>query len=99
MYKVKNEMAPTITANLFNLMPENHCNLRHYGDFRIPFGRTVYHGTESISKLGPKIWDIVPKEFKSLTSLNSFKKSLRKWTPNDCPCRLCKRYLDGIGFL
>ena len=99
MYKVKNELAPAITANIFSTMNENPYNLRNYNDFRIPFARTVYHGTESISYLGPKIWEIVPREIKDLESLNSFKKSIRKWTPNNCPCRLCKRYLDGIGFL
>ena len=99
MCKVKNELVPTITANISGTMPENHYNLQNYNDFRIPFARTVYHGTESISYLGPKIWDIVPIELKSLESLNSFKRSIRKWTANNCPCRLCQQYLDGIGFL
>ena len=53
MFKVKNELAPTITANIFGTMLENHYNLRNYNDFRISFARTLYHGTESISYLGP----------------------------------------------
>ena len=99
MYKVKNEIAPMITANVFTSMPENHYHLRHRSDFIVPFARTVYHGTESISCLGPKIWDIVPSELKEAQSFNSFKKSIRKWIPENCPCRLCKRYVDGIGFM
>ena len=78
IYKVKNESAPKITANIFGTWPENHYNLRNYNDFKIPFARAVYHGTESISYLEPKIWDIVPLELKHLESLNSFKKSIRK---------------------
>ena len=78
MYKVKNELAPMITANVFTTIPGNHYNLRNYNDFRLPFARTVYHGTESISYLGPKIWDIVPIVIKNVQSLNSFKKSIRK---------------------
>ena len=62
MYKAENELAPTITANIFGTMPENHYNLRNYNDFRIAFARTVYHGTESISYLGPKIRDIISVE-------------------------------------
>ena len=69
MDKVKNEPAPTITANIFGTLPENHYNLRNYNDFRIPFARTVYHGTESISYLGTKIWDIVPIKLRSLKSV------------------------------
>ena len=99
MYKVKNAIAPMITANVFCPNPENHYNLRNYSDFRVPFARTVYHGTERISYLGPKIWGIVPGKLKQNQSLNSFEISIRKWVPQDCPCRLCKRYTGGIGFL
>ena len=60
MCKVKNELAPMITANVFTTIPENHYNLRNYNFFRLHFPRTVYHVTERISYLEPKIWDIVP---------------------------------------
>ena len=46
-----------------------------------------------------RIWDIVPTDLNNTQSLNSFKKSIRKWIPNNCPCRLCKRYVGGVGFL
>ena len=69
MCKVKNELAPMITANVFITIPENHYHLRNYNGFRLPFARTVYHGTESISYIGPKIWDIVPSELKNAQSL------------------------------
>ena len=55
MHKVKNELAPMITANVFTTIPENHYNLRNYNGSRLPFARTIYLGTESISYLGPKI--------------------------------------------
>ena len=55
----------------------SHYNLRWCNDFRIPSIRTVYHGSESISFLGPKIWNILPDEIKQQTSLNSFKKSIK----------------------
>ena len=99
MYKGKNELAPMITANVFTTIPENHYNIRNYNVSRLSFARTVYHDTESISHLGPKIWDIAPTEIKNAQSLNSFKKSIRKWIPNNCPCRLCNRYVDGAGVL
>ena len=54
MYKVKNELAPMINANVFTTIPENHYNLCNYNGFRLPFARTVYHGTQSIPHLGPK---------------------------------------------
>ena len=98
MYKVKNAIAAMITANDFCPNPENQYNLRNHNDFRVPFARTVYHGTEGISYPELKIWDIVTAELKQNKFLNSFKKSIRKRVPQDCPCRLCKRYIGGIGF-
>ena len=39
-------------------------DLRNRPDFITPEVHSVFHGTESVSDLGPKIWDIVPEEFK-----------------------------------
>ena len=86
-------------TEIFARETESHYNLRRCNDFRIPSIRTVYHGSENISFLGPKIWNILPDEIKQQTSLNSLKKSLKKWKPQDCPCRLCKVYVNGVGFL
>ena len=62
---------------LFACETECHYNVRQCNDFRISLIRTVYHGSESICFLGPKIWNILPDEIKQQSSLNSFKKSLK----------------------
>ena len=98
-YKIKNGLSPEIFTGIFARETEPHYNLRLCNDFKIASIRTVYHGSESISFLGPKIWNILPDEIKQKTSLNSFKKSVKKWKPQDCPCRLCKVYINGVGFL
>ena len=70
--------------------------MRHINHFETPSARTVYNGTESVSYLGPKTWDIVPEEYKTL---NSFKESIKNWEPLKCPCRLCETYVHGVGFI
>ena len=45
------------------------------------------------------MWVIVPEEFKHKKSLNCFKGSTKKWVPTNYLCRLCKTYLDGVGFI
>ena len=60
---------------------------------------TVTWGTESLSHLGPKIWSLIPLEFKKLPSLAIFKNAIRNWKPKKCPCRLCKYYLASVGFI
>ena len=74
-------------------------NLRRSPEFRVPLTRTVYHGSESISYRGPKIWDILATSFNKAVSLNTFKKLIKKWVPVACLCRLCKNYRPWVGFV
>ena len=88
MFKKKNEEIIS-SEIIYTQRINNHCNLRHKNYFETPFVRTVYNGTEGASYLGPKIWDIVPEEYKTLNSLNSFEESIKNWVPLNCPCNLC----------
>ena len=56
----------------------------------------LVNSASGIEKLS--IWPIVPQELKNSQSLHSFKKSTRKVKPK-CPCRLCKTYLQHVGFI
>ena len=78
--------------------PESKYNLRNTktNSYRI---RTTKYGTETISHLGPKIWNMLPAECKDANSLMEFKHRIQKWIPENCPCRLCKTYVGEIGFL
>ena len=51
---------------------------------------SVRCGTEAISFLSPKIWDIWPKDIKDSKSLDIFKRKI-KW--------LCKTYVPQVGFI
>ena len=68
-------------------------------DFKIPHVKTANYGLESIRFLGPKIWESVPNDLKRKDSVSSFKTAIKKWKPEQCPCRLCKTYLQNIGYL
>ena len=58
---------------------------------------SVRCGTKTISFLHSS-WSLVPETIKNYDSLKSFKQKIRKRKP-DCPCRLCKVYLQHIGFV
>ena len=68
-------------------------------DFIILYVNSVYHGTKSITLLGPKVWDIVPEEIKGKVSLNSFKEFTKMFISMHCPCRLCAVFLNGVGLI
>ena len=59
----------------------------------MPNVSSVFHGSERILYFGPKIWEIVPLELKELTSVVAFKKGIKEWKRENCPCRLCKKYV------
>ena len=59
---------------------------------------TVHRGTDALPFLNPKIWKLVPLQIKSCQTLEEFKKKIKSWIPENCPCRLCKTYLHQIGF-
>ena len=87
MFKVYRNVSSPIVRQLFQLR-NNDYNLRQFSQFDLPNVKSVFCGTESISFLGPKIWNIVPNEFKKETSLDAFKKLIKKWQPENCQCRL-----------
>ena len=61
--------------------------------------RSVYCGTKTASFIGPKIWDTLPNSCKEVISLKNLKENLKNWIPENCPCRLCKTYVQRVGFL
>ena len=58
-----------------------------------------YHGTESISNLETKLWDLVLNSLTEISSFEVFKLAIKKWKPENCPCRLCKVHVRNVGFL
>ena len=60
---------------------------------------SAYHGTESLSFLGPKTWDLVPVELKQSETLYSFKLKIKNWILFECSCRICKTCIQHGGFL
>ena len=101
MFKVSKNLAPPQMHEIFKLKDQPQYNLRYNSLFSRPLVKSVYKGTESLSFLGPKIWDILPDTYKNLPNLDSFKVALvlKKWRPVNCPCRICKVYIANVGFV
>ena len=56
MFKVFKKLSPPIVADLLEVRQNNY-NLKHRSYFSIPNVKSVYHGSESLSNLGPRIWN------------------------------------------
>ena len=99
IFRFCNGLSPRLTNNIFKPKAENPYNLRQVSEFSRPMVKSVYHGTESISYLGPKIWDILPEKLKNIDNLEHFKKEIKTWKSDNCPCRMHKVYIESVGFL
>ena len=92
LFKVKNDPSPEIMKEIFGFQENETYNLRsgnHLARKNIP---TTQYGIESVSNLGAKLLNLLPREIKNSSSLTVFKKKIRKWTCEKCPCKLCQTY-------
>ena len=78
MYKLKNGLSYLIVTELFEKRNEQHYDLRKNSQFTIPPIRTVYHRSESISFLGPKISNILPDRLKNTNNIEAFEMQIKK---------------------
>ena len=99
LYKIKNGIAPTLMYDVFKIS-SNPCNTRRGEDsFQTRNVKSVKYGTETLSYLGPLIWQEVPEHIRQETNFSIFRKLIKQWKPAKCPCRLCKTYIANIGFI
>ena len=100
MYKVQNNCLPEIMNKVFPTNePIYEYDLRNTSDFAARRINTARYGLESLSYLGPRLWNILLDEYKKLQSVKDFKAKIRSWVLENCPCRLCKIYIQHMGFI
>ena len=98
MYKVLN-----ISEIINKVFPKNEpiyeYDLRNTSDFAARRIKTVRYGSGSSSYLGPRLWNILPDEYKKIQSVKDFKAMINSCVPENCPCQLCKIFIQYVGFI
>ena len=61
--------------------------------------KSVYDGSETISYLGPKIWNLVPDNIKDSQNVSNFESKIKFWKLKGCSCWLHNIYLPQRGFI
>ena len=72
---------------------ENPYSLRNMTKFKSRNVGTVRYGIETSSCVGPRIWDSISSEVQESSSLGEFRTKIRRWTPENCPCKFWKTYV------
>ena len=88
-FKIKNNIAPEILTEIFSQKEINY-SLTNSTALQGIIIKTVVYGAEAVSCFGPKMWDILPTEFKKNVSPTSFKKKIHELAPETCPYLMYK---------
>ena len=80
---------------------KNKCKIktRKRNSFRSREVESELNGKSSLAFLGPKIWASIPNDLKALKDIDEFKSKIKRWRPSTCPCRNCRTYIQGVGYL
>ena len=99
VYKSIHDLSPLFIKDIFVESGYNGPQLRNEKHFRIPNVNKIYKRMESLKAFAPRIWELVPRELKCINDVGKFKIEIKKWQPTECPCRLCRDYESGLGYV
>ena len=99
MYKVKNDLGPSLLNDIFKRANYKGPTLRRNKDFHRPTIKTHKYGEKSLENIGNIIWNLLPNQLKEKQTLEEFKVEIKKWKMDKCPCYLCKDFLAGVGIV
>ena len=98
MFKVKHDLCPPFMKEFFTYI-SNEQGTRAGNTFARPNVDSVYKGEQSLRCFGPIVWNnMLPNGLKNCKSLHEFKNLIKLWIPENCPCKLCKTYIPGLGY-
>ena len=99
MFKLKRDIARELIKELILPNRQHRYELRYNPDFAIPIVKSVHKGLESLSYLGPKIWELLPCEIKEKETFLQFKDKIKTSNSQNFPYPLCKIYLQNVSFI
>ena len=98
IYKAMNNL-PGGNLRGFFVRNNHNYNLRSRSELTISSINTVFKVQNSSSYFGSEIWNSIPAKLREIDSFQVFKSEMKAWQPTNCPCRLCKNYIENLGFI
>ena len=98
LYKVKHTISNSLILHIFPLRSVYY-NLRTQTDFIKVYIITTRYSLKSLIFFASKVWDMIPVEIKSSSTVEIYKNKIRKWWPADSDCDIHRTYISKIGYL
>ena len=92
------KLAPEIMNEVFHIIGSPN-PLRNELRFKSRNICTVRYGIVTVAFCGSRVWSYMRSKLKKSISLNVFRSKIKTWKTENCPCKLCKIYLQRIGYL
>ena len=99
MFIVKKNLSSEIMKQVFDFKGPYYNICSETSQSRRENIKATHYGIQSVKFLGPKIWAMVSQNIKPCKSLQEFKRLIKVWKLETCPCRMCKKYVANIGFI
>ena len=99
IFKTKNGLNPSFMKQVFKSNNINNYNLRSEQHLILPRTKTVTYGLGSLKYMGYKTWNNVPITIRKLETMGQFKLEIKKWNEDNCDCKLCKNYVQNLGYI
>ena len=64
----------------------------------LPNPKTKKYGTNTVAYEASQLWSMLLTRYKNIPSLYLFKSEIKNWHCSDCPCNICRIFVDGVGF-
>ena len=97
--KVKNNLSNQIMQDILEKRENVDYMLRFQTDFIFPGVSTTYFGSHLLRYFSSKIWNVIPDEIKNYLSLDEFKIKIRQLETSGCHCKLCRSYIQHVGYV
>ena len=92
VFKTITDLNPSFMKDIFQLRINGRpVRTQNINNLTVETRQTVTFGTNSISCLGPKIWNSLPYHLKCSESLVDFKRMIKKWNGSKCLCDECSK--------
>ena len=74
-------------------------NLQNSRVTLLPNPKIKKYDTGKLAYKANQLWSTLPKRYKNLSLLDLFKSEMKNWNRSDCSCSICRKCIDGVGFI